>query len=45
VNRPAHEPGFRLERTEAEGRHIHYTVQPYATDKPEGERYTACEAQ
>jgi ribulose-bisphosphate carboxylase small chain len=39
VNRPQHEPGYRLERTETEGRHIRYTVQPYATDRPEGERY------
>ncbi len=38
VNRPPHEPGFRLERTEVKGRHIRYGVQPYATDKPEGER-------
>jgi ribulose-bisphosphate carboxylase small chain len=34
VNRPQHEAGFRLQRTEAEGRHIRYNVQPYATDKP-----------
>ena len=39
VNRPKNEPGFRLIRQEAEGRHIHYTIQPYATDLPEGERY------
>lgn len=39
VNRPAEEPGFRLDRTEVEGRHIRYTVAPYATTRPMGERY------
>ncbi len=39
VNRPPNEPGFRLIRQEAQGRNIRYTLQPYATDKPEGERY------
>jgi len=39
VNRPAHEPGFRLERQEVEGRQIRYSVRPYATEKPEGQRY------
>ena len=39
VNRPKSEPGFRLVRQEAGGRTINYTVQSYATDKPEGERY------
>ena len=39
VNRPAAEPGFRLRRQESEGRNIRYTTEPYATDKPEGERY------
>lgn len=39
VNRPEHEPGFRLERQEMQGRAIRYTVQPYATERPEGERY------
>jgi len=39
VNRPAKEPGFSLSRQEVEGRHIHYTVHSYATDKPENERY------
>ena len=39
VNRPAHEPGFRLERQEVEGRQIRYSVRSYATEKPEGERY------
>lgn len=39
VNRPKNEPGFRLVREEGQGRQIHYTVQSYAADKPEGERY------
>ena len=41
VHRPtAEEPGFRLIRTEDEGRTIRYTIQPYVTEaKPEGERY------
>lgn len=30
VNRPAHEPGFRLQRTETEGRCIRYTAHSYA---------------
>jgi ribulose-bisphosphate carboxylase small chain len=41
VNRPTHEPGFGLVRQEAEGRNIRYTVHSYATDKPEGARYSA----
>ncbi|MEK0083163.1 ribulose bisphosphate carboxylase small subunit [Benzoatithermus flavus] len=39
AHRPAEEPGFRLERTEVEGRHIRYGLSPYATGKPMGERY------
>jgi len=39
VNRPAHEPGFSLARQEVNGRMIRYTIQSYATNKPEGERY------
>lgn len=39
VNRPKNEPGFRLKRTEVEGRHVQYTIESYATDRPEGERY------
>lgn len=39
VNRPAEEPGFRLERTEAADRQIRYTLSPYATDRPSGRRY------
>lgn len=39
VNRPAVEPGFRLERQEVDGRQIRYSVRSYATEKPEGERY------
>ena len=39
VNRPKDEPGFRLERHEAEGRNIRYTTKSYVVDRPEGERY------
>jgi ribulose-bisphosphate carboxylase small chain len=39
VNRPAVEPGFRLIRQEGPGRLIRYTVQGYAADRPESERY------
>ena len=39
VNRPANEPGFGLARTEVDGRQVQYRISPYATDKPEGERY------
>ncbi|GAC1449542.1 MAG: ribulose bisphosphate carboxylase small subunit [Ktedonobacterales bacterium] len=40
VNRPPHDPGFRLGRQETHDRVIRYTLQSYATDKPEGERFT-----
>ena len=39
VNRPKVEPGFKLERTDREGRNQGYSIRAYATDKPEGERY------
>ena len=39
AHRPKEEPGFRLVRREGEGRNITYTLQAYATDLPEGERY------
>lgn len=39
VNRPKQEPGYRLIRQEGNGRSINYTIEPYATDKPSGERY------
>ena len=38
VNRPEHEPGFRLVRQEGPGRQIHYSLHAYATDRPPGER-------
>jgi ribulose-bisphosphate carboxylase small chain len=41
VQRPAHEPGYRLERQEAEGRTIRYTLQAYGVDRPAGQRYGA----
>ena len=39
VNRPANEPGFRLDRQESNDRVIRYTLQPYAIEKPHGDRY------
>ncbi len=40
VNRPKHEPGFRLMRQEVDGRQIRYTIESYAVaGRPEGERY------
>ena len=39
VQRPAYEPGFKLVRQEVTGRQICYTIESYATTKPEGERY------
>ena len=39
VHRPANEPGFALARQEGRGRNIRYTVQSYAADHPESERY------
>ncbi len=40
VNRPKNEEGFRLDRSEAQSRVMRYTTRPYATDRPEGKRYT-----
>lgn len=40
VNRPKDEPGFTLERQEAEGRNIRYMTRSYATDQPAGRRYS-----
>jgi ribulose-bisphosphate carboxylase small chain len=39
VQRPAEEPGFRLERTAAPGRTLGYAAYPYAADRPHGDRY------
>ena len=39
VNRPSEEPGFRLDRQEFADRQIKYTVHPYATEQPAGQRY------
>ena len=39
VNRPKHEPGFGLARTESNGRNIRYRISSYATEKPTGARY------
>jgi ribulose-bisphosphate carboxylase small chain len=39
VGRPAHEPGFRLDRSDAHDRVIRYRLHPYATEQPPGMRY------
>ncbi|MBW8484806.1 ribulose bisphosphate carboxylase small subunit [Actinomadura parmotrematis] len=39
VQRPAEEPGFRLDRAEGSDRRIGYTTHAYAADRPQGERY------
>jgi ribulose-bisphosphate carboxylase small chain len=39
VNRPPEEHGFTLERQEAQGRNVRYTVASYATRRPSGQRY------
>lgn len=43
VNRPGHEPGFRLERTEGPDRQVRFSLHPYALDRPTGERYQAAD--
>jgi ribulose-bisphosphate carboxylase small chain len=44
VNRPAAEPGFRLDRQEASDRRVRYSLHPDATDQPAGERYGSVSA-
>lgn len=39
VQRPAEEPGFRLDRAELSDRRIGYTTHSYATERPAGDRY------
>lgn len=39
VQRPDVEPGFRLDRTEVNGRSQRYAVHSYATEAPVGARY------
>jgi len=39
VQRPMNEPGFRLTRQETHGRNLVYTLEPYATTRPEGQRF------
>ncbi len=39
VNRPDEEPGYRLERQDKADRQMRYTVSPYATLEPIGQRY------
>ncbi|MEV0466891.1 ribulose bisphosphate carboxylase small subunit [Nocardia tengchongensis] len=40
VQRPDHEPGFRLDRTESDDRRQHYGFHAYATDDRPDERYS-----
>ncbi|MYW93988.1 ribulose bisphosphate carboxylase small subunit [Amycolatopsis rubida] len=39
VQRPAGEPGFRLDRQETGDRRVQYRTHAYAADRPVGERY------
>jgi ribulose-bisphosphate carboxylase small chain len=39
VQRPAEEPGFRLDRAEGSDRRIGYNTFAYATEQPPGRRY------
>ncbi|MBV9820452.1 MAG: ribulose bisphosphate carboxylase small subunit [Solirubrobacterales bacterium] len=39
VNRPADEPGFRLDRRDERDRTMRYTLHPHAADDPVGRRY------
>jgi ribulose-bisphosphate carboxylase small chain len=39
VQRPAGEPGFRLDRQEGPGRQVRCTTHPYVLDRPAGDRY------
>lgn len=39
VNRPAEEPGFRIDRQESHDRQIRYNLYPYSANQPPGERY------
>lgn len=40
ASRPKEEPGFALVRQEGPGRSVRYTTRAYATQCPEGRRYT-----
>ena len=39
VQRPSHEPGFALDRTDGPDRQQRYSLRSYATDRPKGKRY------
>lgn len=41
VNRPADEPGFRLDRIPGPDRRVQYVAHGYATERPAGQRYGA----
>lgn len=43
INRPAREPGYRLDRLETAGRTIRYATHSYAGQQPAGSRYGAGE--
>jgi ribulose-bisphosphate carboxylase small chain len=38
VHRPAHEPGFRLDRQESHDRVVRYSLHAYSAGRPHGER-------
>jgi ribulose-bisphosphate carboxylase small chain len=40
INRPAHEPGFRLERQNSNDRVQRYTIAAYSVDEPQETRYS-----
>ncbi len=39
VQRPTEDPGFHVVRQEGENRQIRYTLESYATKRPEGQRF------
>ncbi|GLZ05876.1 ribulose bisphosphate carboxylase small subunit [Actinomadura sp. NBRC 104412] len=39
VQRPAEEPGFRLDREETSDRRVRFRLHPYALDRPQGDRH------
>lgn len=45
VQRPADEPGYRLQRQETRDRQLRYTTESYATVRPSGSRYRASSAE
>lgn len=39
VNRPTHDPGFRIDRQFTQDRIQRYTIASYATERPSGDRF------